>query len=93
MRKYARYRAADTAKRACQFQNIEVGNLKVQGSGRSPSPIIQTADIKSVADLFELVKKYARSFRPKETSKVVNADGRPRVGKLFMTSVCAGAAA
>ena len=42
-----------------------------------PSPVTPTADIVSVADLFEAVKRADKNFRPGISSKVVDEDGRP----------------
>lgn len=69
----------ETTKRDYQLQNIEIGNLKVQGSHNSVSPIIQTANIDTVADLVTAVKGYDPDFQPKPSSKVVNQDGTPKV--------------
>lgn len=70
---------ADTAKRAYQLQNIERQQSGAKGSDRSPSPVIRTADIKSVADLFQAVKARDKAFAPRAASKVVDGDGKPLV--------------
>lgn len=70
---------ADTAKRAYQLQNIERQQSGAKGSDRSPSPVIRTADIQSVADLFQAVKARDKAFAPRAASKVVDGDGKPLV--------------
>lgn len=69
--------SSNTGKRAYKLLNIKRQQPGVEGSGRNPSLITQTADIKSVADLFEAVKRADRNFRPGVSSKVVDEDGRP----------------
>lgn len=69
----------DTAKRAYQLQNIEYQQSDAKGSGFRPSPVIQTADIQTIADLFAAVKMSDKNFNPKSASKVVNEDGTPKV--------------
>ena len=69
----------DTAKRAYQLQNIEHQQSDAKGSGFRPSPVIQTADIQTIADLFAAVKRVDKNFNPKGASKVVNEDGTPKV--------------
>ena len=66
-----------TAKRAYKLVNIERQQLGAKGSGLLPSPVTPTADIVSVADLFEAVKRADRNFRPGVSSKVVDEAGRP----------------
>lgn len=68
-----------TAKRAYQLQNIESRQLGVEGSGKSLSLITQTADIKTVSDLFAAVKSKDSHFNPQPASKIVDEDGRPLV--------------
>ena len=69
--------SSNTGKRAYKLLNIKRQQPGVEGSGRNPSLITQTADIKSVANLFEAVKRADRNFRPGVSSKVVDEDGRP----------------
>ena len=69
--------SSNTGKRAYKLLNIKRQQPGVEGSGRNPSLITQTADIKSVADVFEAVKRADRNFRPGVSSKVVDEDGRP----------------
>ncbi|MBR2743409.1 MAG: ParB N-terminal domain-containing protein [Clostridia bacterium] len=68
-----------TAKRAYKLLNIEISSSKVEGSQKNVSPINRTADIKTVADLFNAVKSRDKSFKPNPASKVVNEDGTPKV--------------
>lgn len=70
---------AGTSKRAYELQNIECRQLNVKGSRSRASLIITAADVKTVADLFQAVKYYDKNFNPKQASKVVNADGTPKV--------------
>ena len=37
------------------------------------------ADAISISDLFQLVKTYDENFKPDEPSKIVNADGTPKI--------------
>lgn len=67
----------ETAKRSYQLQNIESQQPTAKGSGFLPSPVTSTADIVSVADLFEAVKRADKNFRPGISSKVVDEAGRP----------------
>lgn len=72
--------SADTAKRAYQLQRIELGNTQVKGSGENPSLIMRAADIKTVSDLFALVKQHDKNFKPKPVNPMLlNEDGTPRV--------------
>lgn len=68
------------AKRAYQLQSVEkYQQSDEKGSGKLHSLVIQTADIKTVADLFSYVKQKDKQFHPKPASKVVNDDGTPMV--------------
>ena len=58
----------DTSKRAYQLQNIEKQQLKVQGSPMV-SPIIQTAVVNTVSDLFSLVKHHDKNFNPNKVNE------------------------
>ena len=69
--------SSNTGKRAYKLLNIKRQQPGVEGSGRNPSLITQTAGIKSVADLFEAVKRADKNFRPGVSSKVVDEYGRP----------------
>lgn len=71
--------AEDSAKRAYQLQNIESQQLSVTGSGNALAVSISTADIETIADLYEAVKAHDPNFSPKEPSKIINADGTPKV--------------
>lgn len=70
-----------TNKRAYDLQNIEkafAASGMVQGN--SPSHITNTANaVNTVADLFSLVKQMEKNFAPDASSKIVNADGTPKV--------------
>lgn len=69
-----------TSKRAYQLQSVEkYQQPDAKGSGKLPSLVIQTADIRTVADLFSYVKQKDKQFRLKPASKVVNDDGTPMV--------------
>lgn len=70
-----------TIKRAYQLQNIEKQQLSVKGSGNTPlASSISTADIHTVADLFEVVKSKNKGFQPKPVNSLfLNADGTPKV--------------
>lgn len=71
---------SETSKRAYQLQNVEkYQQPDAKGSGKFLSPVIQTADIRTVADLFSYVKQKDKQFHPKSASKVVNGDGTPMV--------------
>ena len=68
------------SKRAYQLQSVEkYQQSNAKGSGKLPSLVIQTADIRTVADLFSCVKQKDKQFHPKPASKVVNDDGTPMV--------------
>lgn len=73
---------ADTGKRAYQLQNIEIssptGANDTESSGKALASF-ETADVRTVADLFVAVKNYDSNFLPNSPSKIVNADGTPKV--------------
>ncbi|MCI5929298.1 MAG: hypothetical protein MRZ73_12335 [Pseudoflavonifractor capillosus] len=74
-------KGGDAAKRAYQLQNIieissPTGGKPTISSGKALASL-QTADIKSVADLFEAVKRADSNFHPKEPSAVTDEEGRP----------------
>lgn len=73
--------SSDTNKRAYQLQNIEKASAaSVRVQGKAPSSVTNTADtIRTVADLFAYVKRKDSNFSPNPSSKVVNADGTPKV--------------
>ena len=71
----------DTDKRSYTLQNIEkafVARGGVQGNSLSPRSNATNA-VNTVADLFAHVKKMDGNFSPAESSKIVNADGTPKV--------------
>lgn len=67
----------NTTKRAYQLQNIERQQSGVKGSGTSPSLITQTAGIRTVSDLFGVVKSRDANFTPNPCSVVVDKAGMP----------------
>lgn len=70
-----------TNKRAYALQNIEKAfTASGMGQGNSPSHGTNTANaVNTVADLFALVKQMDKDFAPNASSKIVNADGTPKV--------------
>ncbi len=68
-----------TIKRAYQLQNITKQQLNDRVQGNTLAPSASTADTYTVSQLFDLVKRLDKNFKPNEVSKVVNADGTPRV--------------
>lgn len=68
-----------TIKRAYQLQNIENKQLKVRSSGQALSSINATAYINNISQLFAAVKRLDKNFQPRESSKVVNEDGTPKI--------------
>ncbi len=71
--------AKDTSHRAYQLQGIEKQQFAVTGSGKTLAVSKQTVAVKTVSDLFGLVKQKDKNFNPKPTSKVVNAYGTPKI--------------
>lgn len=73
--------SAGTRKRSYQLQNIEkafAASVRVQGG--APSSLTNTANtIHTVSNLFAAVKRMDANFNPTPSSKVVNADGTPKV--------------
>jgi len=70
-----------TGQRAYALHNIEkafVARGGVQGNSPSSGSNATNA-INTVADLFALVKRMDNDFVPNESSKIVNADGTPKV--------------
>lgn len=51
----------------------------IEGNPTTSTSRSDTVSIKSISDLFNLVKTYDKEFNPKEPSKVVNADGTPKI--------------
>lgn len=72
---------ANTAKRAYQLQNIEKASAATGGvQGQTPSSLaVATNAIHTVADLYAAVKLHDANFQPSQASKIVNADGTPRM--------------
>lgn len=72
--------SSDTNKRAYQLQNIEKYRAAEKSSQNTASSISSAAGtIHTVADLFAYVKSQDSHFAPNPPSKVVNADGTPKV--------------
>ena len=70
----------NTTKRSYQLQNIEKyrpAGKSSQKTASSISPVVGNAV--TVADLFAYVKQKDASFNPIASSKIVNADGTPKV--------------
>lgn len=70
----------NTSKRAYQLQNIE----KYRPTGKSSQITVSsispaTGNVITIADLFKYVKSLDSSFNPKPASKIVNADGTPKI--------------
>lgn len=71
--------SADTTKRAYQLQN-EYQQPSAKGSSERFSPVISTADIKTISDLHAAVKQKDKNFRPKSVHPaLLNEDGTPKV--------------
>ena len=72
---------SQTGKRAYQLQNIENQQLSVKGSSDNVTlaSSFSTADIYTVADLFQAVKQRDKKFSPKTASQIVNEDGSPKI--------------
>ena len=68
-----------TLKRAYKLNNIESQQLSVVGSHNSVSPITSTAGVKTIADLFALVKQKDKNFNPKPSSAIVEENGNPLI--------------
>lgn len=72
--------SSDTNKRAYQLQNIEKYRATEKSSQKTASSISSAAGtVHTVADLFAYVKSQDSHFAPNPPSKVVNADGTPKV--------------
>ena len=71
----------NTGKRAYQLQNVEKYQMPGRSSQKTASFVSPTASgtVKTVADLFAAVKKKDAEFNPNLPSKIVNADGTPKV--------------
>lgn len=65
--------------RTYMLQAIQNQQSGVKGSWLPISPITQIAGIKTIADLHSFVKLYDDSFKPSESSKVVDEGGKPLV--------------
>ena len=68
-----------TIKRAYQLQNINKVPLRSNEFRENPlAPSTQRNDI-MISQLFALVKSLDKNFQPRESSKVVNEDGTPKI--------------
>lgn len=71
---------ANTTKRAYQLQNIEKYRPTGKSSQKTVSSISPAVGSKiTVADLFKYVKRLDKNFSTNPSSKIVNADGTPKV--------------
>ena len=71
-----------TIKRAYQLQNIQKAapaSVRVQGTPLSSLTNTGTAYINNISQLFAAVKRLDKNFQPRESSKVVNEDGTPKI--------------
>ena len=71
-----------TIKRAYQLQNIQKAapaSVRVQGTPLSSLTNTGTAYINNISQLFAAVKRLDKNFQPRESSKVVNDDGTPKI--------------
>jgi hypothetical protein len=71
--------STNTTKRCYQLQNIEKYRPAGKSSQNTDSSISPAADKITIADLFAYVKNKDNGFKPNLASKVVNADGTPKV--------------
>ena len=71
----------DTAKKFYHVRAIEISPASSVGTGFNQiAHLLNAGDTTySISDLFSLVKQYDKNFSPKPSSKVVNADGTPKV--------------
>ena len=72
--------SSDTGKRAYQLQNIEKYRPTARGSQKvSPISAASTGTVITVSDLAQYVKTKDGEYAPSYPSKIVNADGSPKV--------------
>ena len=70
----------DTNKKFYHVRAIKIEPVTSVGIGFNHIPIMDATDSNiTVSDLFNLVKQNDKNFKPKESSKIVNADGTPKV--------------
>ena len=72
---------AGTSKRAYELQNIECRQLSARVHEKIASPVISTADVRTIADLYAAVKAQDRKFSAGRAVDPVllNEDGTPKV--------------
>ncbi|MDO4494945.1 MAG: hypothetical protein Q4B62_04065 [Clostridiaceae bacterium] len=68
----------ETIKRTYMLQNIEKQLGSVSSQNKSASLVAPTA-INNISNLYYFVKQYDKNFSPTSSSKVVNADGTPKI--------------
>lgn len=68
-----------TIKRAYQLQNINKILLESNRFSKNSLASSDQQNTYTVSQLFDFVKRLDKNFKPNEVSKVVNADGTPRV--------------
>lgn len=79
----------NNTQRTYMLQNITKQSGSSGSQNKSISHVTPTA-IKTVSDLFGLVKQNDKNFNPKPSGKVVNADGTPKVKKDKKSYIVAG---
>lgn len=83
--------STDTGKRAYKLLDIERQQSGAKGSGRSPSPVTQTADIKSVADGLDAVKGGDAAKRAYQLQNVEKYRPATKSSQETASSISAGA--
>lgn len=68
-----------TSKRSYQLQKINKIPLTGTEFSQNDLALLKQRYTYTVSDLFNLVKKYDKNFKPQQASKVVNEDGTPKV--------------
>ena len=71
-----------TITRAYQLQNITkapLASVRVQGKSLSSLTNTLSANTYTVSQLFNIVKRVDANFNPNDVSKVINADGTPKI--------------
>lgn len=67
------------SRRAYNLKNIKIESADGRLEKISTSPMSDTDSTISISDLYALVKDYDKDFKSQPSSKVVNADGSPKV--------------
>lgn len=71
---------SDTSLRFYNLRSIEISPTGAEFSSKSiPTGLPNIGDNYTVSQFFNLVKTYDKDFKPKDSSKVVNPDGTPKV--------------